>query len=343
MTNKLRDYIRIVEGRLDEITLAPVRPARVAEPPPPPPREPYDRGRGDEPKGGDFWFRNGTKNPITGTANEIVNLSGQVMLLDPEKFGITADEVMEYLKARDSSGAAAKEYESYLSGTEYDLSHVALFWQSSKLAFRMLIEQGWVRIAYRPPSGISFAGSPPALKRQITQAAEIFPLMQLDTILVIEVTNYDVGNGRYLNNGKNRILRFNKKDFAGFAGAFGALRQWHENDVVPAHNYLFIVSPAPPEWMAERQITSTQKTIPITTKTGIARWKRWVIMTLAEEPTGLPPDHYLYRVPRSIAKIGTTRLEPQSKGRIAIWGDRWFTIDKTDIEVKRNGRWEPLD
>ena len=84
---------------------------------PPPPRPP--RGEGEGPRGGLYWLREAQLVPINPIANEIVFPSGQTVLLQPERFGLTSEEIMQVL-AQHGSGehSAADEYQTYLNGTE---------------------------------------------------------------------------------------------------------------------------------------------------------------------------------------------------------------------------------
>src|SRR4051812_13661064 len=127
----------------------------VDDSPPPPHSKPRDEGQG--PREGLFWMRGDALVPIAGQANEIVFLSGQVVMLNPEKFGLTPAAIMRVLAPHgNAQHSPAQEYATFLQGTAYDLSRIALLWKSSRLIYEMMLTAGWAWVKYAPPEFIHF-------------------------------------------------------------------------------------------------------------------------------------------------------------------------------------------
>lgn len=304
----------------------------------PPPRPP--RGEGQGPRDGVYWLRDDMFVPITGKANEIVFLSGQVVMLDPQRFGLTEQKIMAALQAVGTGPhSAASEYQTYLNGTDYDMSHVALLWKASRIVYRMMLESGWAWVKYLAPEMIQLAATPHAAKQQLTAAGERFPMVQIDKITVTLMTEFMGASDRFPQLSRNKTLTFTKEQYQGFAGPFGAILDWIGGGEAPESNYLYLTMPEPVHPPAAQQMS-------VATPKGYR--KRWGITFMAQ-PRAVAQGSVLIRVPVStfnkmdFYKNCDRGFTPVSrKGTTTMYSDRWFKIDPSDMEIRRDDRWQSI-
>lgn len=303
----------------------------------PPPRP---RGEGDGPRGGMFWLHGEALFRIDPKVNEIVSPSGQAVLLNPDKFGLTPEAIMQELRPHgEGQYSPANEYQQYLDGTDYDLSHMALLWKSSKIVYAMMLRKGWASVIFQPPESIHFSMIPSVIKTQVAAAAEHFPLMQIDHIAITEITNFNDLSDRHPTLTKNKSLLFRKEDFKGFAGPFGAMMNWTGGGEAPAGNYLYFRTRLPvPQLQATIKNVSTDK--------GYRR--RWGITFFAEPPKA-DGELLVARVPLMMVFNGMAYQKHWNRGMATgrngtatLYSDRPFGIPSREVEVQQDGVWRKV-
>jgi hypothetical protein len=276
--------------------------------------------------------------PITGQANEIVALSGQIVIQNPENFGLTSDEIMAMLSSYgDDKYSPINEYKRFLADPSIDLSHTALLWKSSKIVYKEMIKHGWALIDYDPPFAIHFTMIQDVAKRQIASAAEHFSLLQMDKIVITIVKNFGGLLDKYPHASRNKTLVFTKDEFKGFSGTFGGVMDWSNGSDAPNSNFLYfrISKPYNGTWSAQMNVP---------TQTGYA--KRWGIR-FRPNAAEIKTDEYseIGRIPRSlmysISNSDRTKLGiATTKNGIVMYSDKTFFINPSDVEILQNGKWK---
>ena len=320
---------------------------------PPPPKNRIPKGEGNGPKNGKFWLRGASLIKIAGTANEITNLSGQVVIIHPEIFGYTPDELMSYIKSKThpldakKQYSAIQEYETYLAEPDrYDLSKTASLWKSSKLIFQKMIEDGWALVIYNPPESVHFAVKPDVMKRQIASAAEHLSLLQIGEIKVTLITDYDVGD-KYPHFSKNKTITFPGSEYKNFTGAFGGAMDFANGGEAPIGNYLYIKIP---DYYMEYIRTHRDaiygairgKQASVNTPDGYR--KRWAI-NFFTKPVATSGEESLVRVHSSISNDLHKQMHltaPNKKGMRTLYSLKYIDIPKKEIEVLKDGKWVPF-
>lgn len=301
----------------------------------PPPRVRKPKGEGNGPSEGVYWMRGSVVFPISGTTNEIVSLAGQVVMIDPEKFGLSKSELLSALKVGgEGQYSPVQEYTRYLEDPSVDLSHGAYLWKSSKMVYDLMLKNGWAWVKYNPPSSIHFAMIPSAVKRQLASAAEHFSLLQIDDIKVTLIEEFSSVNTKYPHLSKNKTLTFSKTDIAGFAGVFGGVLDWSNGKEAPSSNYMYLVTSRP-----QSPLFSSQANVKIDGR----YLKRWAF-TLKNKESQAPEGKYLIRIPVSIVNkiysFGDRGLTPvNQKGERTVYSDKLFDIPASNFEVMSDGKW----
>lgn len=321
---------------------------RVIDTSPPRPPKPKNRGEPNEPKGGCYWMKGLQMIPITGTCNKITNLSGQHVLTEPEEFGFSTDDIMDFLKShRFGAGDdydASGEYTKYLAGNAGDLTRMASLWKASKLAYEYALKNGWLWVSYQPPEKVHFVVTPDAAQRQIAACSDRLSLMQIDKVFITIATKFDNISDKYPQMSDNKTLTFDRAQIGGWMGAFGAALDWTHGKEAPSSNYLYMVVQKQ-EPISDYQEVSYARFFSATKRTVLTpqgRLTRWALV-LKSSPMSVADDQVLLRIPASLGhKVGMGVTAPNSKGNVFLYGDRFPHIKENDIEIQQDGQWHHL-
>jgi len=330
----MRKFIKILEAT-DVLDRTPTNDLPPVKSPP--------RKKEYEPKSGIYWIKGTLLIRITGSTNEISNLSGQVFLMNPEDFGFSTEDVMDYLKSHtkiQDEYSAVAEYKKYLDGKAGDLSsNSAALWKSSKLGYQMLLENGWAWVNYKPPSLTHFAVTKEAAKYQIPAAANFLSLSQIDTILVTIINTFVEVLDKYPHMSTNKTFRFSKNDYKSFMAAFGGALDFANGKEPPQSNYLYALgyinnNHQTPYSFQPRQINA---------KTPNGYRKRYAI-TLSNKPLQPSEGQYLMRIATSVGlRPGMQMISSKKLDTTSVYSDRYFYIKPDEIEVMIDGKWKELN
>lgn len=301
------------------------------------------RGEGPGPKSGTFWIKGASIVPITGTCNEICNLSGQAVLTAPEDFGFSVDDVMEMLQSRSVPGDAyspAAEYLGYLGGNGGDLRRMATLWRASKIAFEMLLRDGWVWSRYEPGSTAHFIATRDDLRRQLPAVADHLPLMEVDSIYVTVATDFANLNDKNPILSSNISLEFRRKSYPGFLGILKGAIDWSRGGEAAPTNYFYALTNL--KFDGDVPLPFACRKASINTPLGFRR--RFVVSLLRSEPEHTPDGQVLMRIPVSAGlNLGMQITRVDAHGRCHIFSDHFFNLNPADIECHKNHKWQPID
>jgi hypothetical protein len=214
--NPIRRWISLVETRLNELEVA-----GGSAPPP----AMIDRGRGNDPKGGEYWIKASAAVPIAGDF-------ATMALRTPEAFALSDQDILSAAPGvmKDSSMFERAYAHYHETGEEISLS----FFGARMIGMTVLFQHGWALVNYDPPSRFALQASPEHMKRGFEAAADRFALTQVDIITLHAVTEVFTPSGV-------KTMTFRKEDFPGFSGPFGAVIDWLTTGKLPEQHWVYAI------------------------------------------------------------------------------------------------------
>ena len=212
MSNPIRHLIKIVE--LQDTKTGGAPPTLVDEP---------DGRR--SPQGGHYWFRAGQK--IALSPDPLRSDFAIQPMIQYREFGFNPNDMLAWFEQHNK--LAGDEMRRHLKDPDA-MVFGNLGTRSGCIMYAII--HGWAYIEYEEQwAGIWLDGQH---AREIVNAAgHLFPMMGME---VIKLVLPKEGNAF-----TNRTIAFRKEDYAGFAGAYGALMQWVKDGTVPQQDWTYTV------------------------------------------------------------------------------------------------------
>lgn len=206
MTHPIRSLIKIVE--LQDTKTGGDPPTLLDEP------------GGRRPEGGKYWFHAGQKIIVPPHSDFAIQPMEQY-----QQFGFNPRDMLAWFEQHNK--VAANELQRHLKDPAARIFG-NLGTRSGCIMYAIV--QGWAYIEYEEQGALIWLDGQHA--RQIVHAAgSLFPMMGMEVIKLVLPREGDAFT--------NRAINFRKEDYAGFAGAYGAVMQWVKDGTVPQQDWTY--------------------------------------------------------------------------------------------------------